>query len=901
VEPTPVLGFDLNGSFITFDGDTTITICSGEDFLIDNLVIPQTASNLGNLKYVEFDFDGDADFLDVMHGDQGVYNINNFQLGRNNVVNTSSDNSFQVTRLRFTPYFEDQDNTTTNFEECEGETIFLTVIINPAVPDIMAQDEVLCSSEELATPLIGGTGTGGDLLTILSGEVTFTDENNEFIIPAGANSITNIAFELDGANGGASTGAGNNGGAGYHFEGFLNDIFTVANNTNNNAQSRSSYFPIHPGDTIRTVLGSSGADGVNSGDGGDASSFIIYAGPNSSQTPGSIIYAFVAGGGGGAGANEAGETAFGEVTSLGASTSDGIRGASFGGFGGLGFLNGYTGGAGVSNGGGGGGGYAGGNGGGNLAAAGGEAGTNLNFGPTNDTDGRPKDGRDGTEGAASMSYTIVFDDVNFTLVDKTVAPGLVDLDPSNVTPGMTMGADTLLYGEAFSNPTNGPLTVDYELTTTTEAGCGDAGSFTYTLTIEPNATLTLTSGNTMITGSELAYEGTVCSGDQIEVFLGTDITTLSEDPADVYYEVSQINGTGVAFFDGTDIGTMFTGQAMPIRLFESGVINNTGEDQEVIYSITPYINQPSGDCEGETVMLTLTVQPGFAGNQIATPATVNVCSNSSLSDAGFDLDANLTALNNDFDTVLVNSIAVGTMSADFTSTTDVSATDRETVRSMGFFGDDVYRNLTGSDVSVTYTVQLVSAAGCKSLPFDYTFNIYAEPIIDTVPSPTNVFETTICSSTTTGSGTGLNVAVAGNSASVANYNYFLDLEMGLELIAGGSYPEAGLLGVGAFVMQNDEYENKTTGALTATYSVVAISDDGCVSDTVKYVVLVEPEPMTDVMLVAGDSTTTYGLFNARAFMPNPVFEICANQEIYSFRPQRTGYRQLPYPGIRTGR
>jgi len=901
IEPTPSLSLDLNSISIT--DDTILTICSGEDFLINGLDFPQSASEGYVLKYVEFEVFGEPTFLDIDLSDAGVYSIDNFQLGATNVVNTSSDNSFQFTRLKFTPYFEDTRNTTTRFDECAGDPIMLSVIINPAVPDIMTQDETLCSSEELATPLVGGTGTNNDdLLTILSGEVTFSSELTEFIVPAGANSISNISFELDGADGGASSSSGFNGGAGYHYDGILNDF-------NASQANRSSGAYVTPGDTIRVVLGVSGADGANAGDGGDASSFIVYAGPNSVQPEGSVVFAFVAAGGGGAGANASGSIAFNEVTSLGVTPSDGIRGASFGGFGGLGFLNGFTGGAGVSNGGGGGGGYTGGNGGGNLAAAGGDAGVSLRFDPNGDVSGRIKNFRDDTDGAASMSYTIVFDDVNFALVDKTVDPGLVDLDPSNVTIGITEGADTLLYGEAFSNPTNDTLTVVYKLTTTTEAECGEAGDFSYTLIIEPNPTGRFMSNGTEVTEvtANEAYEATICSGDSLSALLTTDIMTSVGGDGAVYFFVENIENNGGLTILGNSLerasatfGELMGAQPFggnngnapfPILFFEEGIENLTGENQTITYTIASRIfNAMEEDCEGTSFTLTVTVLPGFDPHNITSSVSTDVCSGESFGEAGFSVDADVYSA--------VNSPAVdGIWLLSYEVDPNVNGREDfiDTLSGPDFGGADSikvsvadlegyrFRNRAGSFVTIDFEVRLAAGTNCVSDVIDLSFISRAEPVIEAPED--NIIRDTICS----GDFAGFEIMPAMFSAfpndftsgnSTVQFYYEADIPMGLDTISGVEMSDYPAVYNYNDTIANDQFENKTSASITVTYRVAATATSfGCSSDTVTFALVVEPEPMTDVMLVAGDSTTTYGLFNARAFLPNPAFEICANQEI----------------------
>lgn len=897
LDPTPVLTADLEigtAPVVSLDaaGSTyTYEICSGEDFLLDNLDFPEMAD--GKLKHVEFTAIGQIEFLGLAAGGFGAFQtvspIGNFSLGALNVQNTEPNGLAQTAFLFLTPYFEDGvDDQTRDAAECSGETIQITVTINATPPVLGPFTETVCSEERVEFQIPGASNTG--FRSRVAGSTTF-DASDDFVVPPGAARIFNVDFSLSGANGGAAL--NNRGGLGGVVESSINPLFGGGNPT-----------ILYPGDTVRVRKGVAGAASPTNGGGGDATLLCIIAGPRDgfpAAPQGSIVETLLAGGGGGAGIAEAGADAGAEQNSP---PSSGADGAGLGGFGGTGWdaanpQSGSFGGAGRGNGGGGGGGWNGGDGGSNVNGMAGGFGTSyagtVGGGAIN-ADFFTKDFSDPAEGTVTMEYILVFDDVRFDVVSRTIDAGLIDVSDNPIVSGEI---DTILFGERFDNPTDAPLDVVYVFSTSSEANC-PGGQVEVTLTVEPTPTLDLAGNGTMITDNgDGTYAAEICSGDSLSAILSS-MTIPSQGTTVLRARVLDValsNTATVSFGTGdggeASASTNLNGNNQPstndVPFYEASIINNGTVAETVTYTVVPFIINTVGssgvECRGDTLTLTVTVNPEFTG-VVAGPIQTNVCSNVSLEDSGFDLSAS-QSVQITFDSIMIDTVtttAGGDMNFDTISSV-YNGTPVTVRRSEDFFNDDTYRNRTGGPVFVTYTVRLVSGPGCTSDPIEYVFRYTAEPVIDIVESATNQIDTTICS----GDMTGLIVTPAANSAfsTIADFNNNIDLEFSINLPTGvtltktnGIYPDTR----GRAYFRDDILENNTAGPLDVVYTVKP-TNNGCAGDSVNYTVTVNPNPFADVILVSQDSSETFGLANSRlSVTPNPQFGVCSGQAVTALVP-----------------
>lgn len=899
LDPTPVLTADLEIGTAAVEslnaaGSTyTYEICSGEDFLLDNLAFPEMAD--GKLKYVEFLAIGQIEFLGLTSGGFGAFQtvapIDNFSLGALNVQNTEPNGLAQTAFLFLTPYFEDgNDDSDFDADECSGETIQITVTINANPPVLGPFTETVCSEERVEYQIPGASNTG--FRSRVAGTTSF-DASDDFVVPPGAARIFNVDFSLSGANGGASQ--NNRGGLGGVVEASINPLFGFGG---------GNPTILYPGDTVRVRKGVAGAASPTNGGGGDATLLCIIAGPRGPGFPsapqGSIVQTLLAGGGGGAGIAEAGADAGAEQNSP---ESDGADGAGLGGFGGTGWdavnpQSGSLGGAGRGNGGGGGGGWNGGDGGSNTNGLAGGFGTSYSGNPGGNqlqADFFTKDFGDPAEGTVTMEYILVFDDVRFDVVSRTIGAGLIDVSDNPIVSGEV---DTILYGERFDNPTDAPIDVVYVFATSSEANC-PGGQVEVTLTVEPTPTLDLASnGTTIIDAGNGNYTADICSGDSLSAVLSS-MTIPSQGTNVVRARVlSVVTSSGDVTFGTGDGGEAnasvnLNGNNQPstndIPFYEASIDNVGATNGTVTYTVVPFIINTVGssgvECRGDTLTLTVNIYPEFVG-VAAGPIQTNVCSNVSLEDEGFSVDAS-QPVQIAYDSIIIDTVETMYPNMNFMDFDTVSSVYNGTPvmvrRSEGFFNADTYRNRTGGPVFVTYTVRLVSGPGCTSDPIEYEFRYTAEPVIDIVESATNQIDTTICNT----DATGIVVNPAANSAfsnpgdfqNNITLNYEAVIPQGV-VLTNGTYPASG----GRFLATNDELENTTDGPLDVVYTVTPVNGT-CEGDAVTYTVTVNPNPDATVMLTSLDSTASFSLENSRQFLnPNPEFGLCSGQALTATLP-----------------
>jgi hypothetical protein len=878
VLPDPELNADIvAGSIsesITGQDDIYIyELCSGDDFSLGNLNFSSVgAPNLA--EYVDFSiFGGDAaEFLNIQDNPGQLLDASGFLIGQQNVRNTSTQTYFAFITL--TPYLESDVNNPDITDECVGDPIQIIVILNPEVTGVPTPQALTVCSEE---PIDFTIDSGVDpILSFVRGSHDFSD-GLDFVFPDNAGSIPLLLFDASSADGGDASGNENSGAEGL----FVNGAFNLFGGG-----------AVIPGDTLRAILGQPGADGVMAGAGGGATRIAVIGGPNRSMSEGIIITQVVIGGGGGAGSLDNAVSGFSFTSNP--MSDDGADGAGPGGNGGSGAPT-FAGGSGVNNGGGGGGGWIGGDGGNSQSGSAGQ--TGVSYDPNNRIfGGGLKDGMDAAGGSASITFLIGFDDVRFTVTGKDV-PAPLDASGAQLGVG-DFGLDTLLNGETFVNNSDTAIVVSYTLTTSTEAEC-PGGTVVVNVTVEPNPTLLLASSGTMISEDGNGnYSAEICSGDSLSAILSsltipsTGVNNLRanvvevEIGADISFNTS--NGDRASGPNGNFGGTNRPSNA-DVPFFEEAITNVGTSAQEVVYTVVPRITRTGvPNCFGDTIRLTVTVYPEFVGVDIA-PAQVNLCSNVSLDDSGFDIDATQAITNMiAYDSIIIdtvyNDVAL-VNAANFETISSVYSGMPLTVRrSEGFFGMDTYRNRTGGPAIVTYEVRLVSGPGCYSETITYNFRYTAEPVISLVETNSYQLDTVICNL----DNTGLVVNPAPNSAwsstlAVFNANVVLEYEavipMGV-ILTGGSYPATG----SRTLMSNDVLENTTAGPLDVVYTVSPFNN-GCAGDPVTYTVTVNPNPDATVQLTSLDSTATFSLENSRAFLnPNPAFGMCSGQALMTTVP-----------------
>lgn len=276
--------------------------------------------------------------------------------------------------------------------------------------------------------------------------------------------------------------------------------------------------------------------------------------------------------------------------------------------------------------------------------------------------------------------------------------------------------------EALVNTTNAPIAVAYTINTAAN-GCPGA-AFTYTVTVNPTATVTSAASGSVCSNSALNYSitGSVAGA-----------TFAWSRPA-----VSGISNAAVSGQAGSSIAET--------------LVNTTSAPIDVVYTITPSF----GGCAGIPFTYTVTVNPTAT---LSSAATASVCSNTPFS---------YTATS----AVAGSSFSWSRAAVPGISNPAVSAQTANPI-------SETLVNTTNAPVNAVYTLT-PSANGCAGTPFTLTVTVNPVPVI------TSATVASVCSGTPLGyaitsnvPGAGLqwsrpavagisNTAVTGQSSSIIN-------------------------------------------------------------------------------------------------------------------------------------
>lgn len=327
-----------------------------------------------------------------------------------------------------------------------------------------------------------------------------------------------------------------------------------------------------------------------------------------------------------------------------------------------------------------------------------------------------------------------------------------------------------------------------------------------------------------------------CSGESFSIVVdittepvGIDSTLMvcSDEEFTVNLEDLISNGMTSVTFEwfttvDTDSITGATASSSSSTIIET-LTNVTGQDQSVVYNIVPTASVADGECEGDTIMITVTVKPEpMYDGELAT-----VCS-------GEELNIDLT------DNIVTGSVAAIGFTYTVSSTDDINvpaASDRTDTTTTNI--TDTYTNTTASSVGITYTVTPITSDGCAGDEFTVTVTVDPEPTM-----ATNL-DDTVCSD----SDIGVTLAVEAGSVEADSFEIIAILNPG-GLTAGGSNASTGKTNEANYI-STDTWTNSGSDSDSVTYQVVAISGTGCISDTLDIVITIDPEVTVD----AGLATT----------------------------------------------
>jgi SdrD B-like domain/GEVED domain/PKD-like domain len=143
--------------------------------------------------------------------------------------------------------------------------------------------------------------------------------------------------------------------------------------------------------------------------------------------------------------------------------------------------------------------------------------------------------------------------------------------------------------------------------------------------------------------------------------------------------------------------------------------------------------------------------------------------------------------------------------------------------------NDAYTNKTLNDLTVIYTVQPVSSAGCIGVANTVNVTVRPEPVLATG------LNKTVCSDVVSA----INLGTASGGIAAANYDITQITNSGLTASAGSP---AVANGQPSTVLSDDAWTNKTAANVNVTYRVRAVGTNTCQGDLTNVVLTVQPEP-----------------------------------------------------------
>ncbi len=385
------------------------------------------------------------------------------------------------------------------------------------------------------------------------------------------------------------------------------------------------------------------------------------------------------------------------------------------------------------------------------------------------------------------------DDNSLAIDSFTITAIVGDSLSGMASTGNGLTAVTYIASDVFTNTSTVLDSVIYTVTPYSGSCIGE--SFTIVVKIAPEP---------------VAYdpEPMVCSDEALSITLQDLITNGLSNVAFTWYATAtdSVSGETTTSSTASSITDVLT--------------NVTGSDQVVVYTVIPTSAAGDGSCVGDTFYITVTVQSEPVGQD----SDVEVCSGEALD---IDLEASITngvSLKGFLYTVSSSDAGAVAAGAARTDTTLSNITD-------------TYTNTSSSVVTITYTVTPVSTSGCVGDAFEVEVEVRPEPILASL-------DTDVCSNTASG----VVLAVASGSVAADSYNIVNINNNGLTATAGS--PSSGTT-TDVNEIADDAWENKTSASVDVVYSIIPVSEAGCVGDTFYVTLTIDPEAVVE----AGSSIT----------------------------------------------
>jgi hypothetical protein len=408
--------------------------------------------------------------------------------------------------------------------------------------------------------------------------------------------------------------------------------------------------------------------------------------------------------------------------------------------------------------------------------------------------------------STTLTPTAVCSNTAFTYTANSATPGTTYTwnrpEVTNITPATNSGVGANI-SETLRNLTGAPIAVTYEITLTAN-GCSNTQNVV--VNIKPEPVIDPDQGPSICSGESLNHEIVL-----LNLPLGSGTTYTWPEPT---LSAGLTGGTERLFASSANMTDTFT--------------NTSGGAETATYYVTPYYN----GCQGETVAIIITI-----GSEPVLDPNLNdeVCSALPIGLLLKVATGSVPATSYDVASVTVaGGLVPGGSNVPQAAADGVDA---------DYLSNDVFTNETGVDKTIVYRVRPLFGATCIGEWVNITITIKPQPLL-------LIGQTAeVCSSVPVNKQI---VLVPANTPGGTLFNWNVPV-----MSAGPSQGTAGVdVAASDLLHITDVLQNYGTGTITATYTIIPVSDFGCYGTPRDVVVTVKPEPLAPV--VTGRDTLCMG-------------------------------------------
>lgn len=392
---------------------------------------------------------------------------------------------------------------------------------------------------------------------------------------------------------------------------------------------------------------------------------------------------------------------------------------------------------------------------------------------------------------------------NYNITNQTISGGLTPAGTNVAVPATGVAAN-YLAGHKFTNTGATTLTVTYTVVPVSAAGCfGNAQVITISIDPEPVVSPSLNLS--------------VCS----DLVSGLVLNTNGTSVAAMNYNITAISIGGGLTPAGGNATVPATGVGVNY-LANDRFTNTNALPLTVVYTVVPV---SAAGCLGDPVNITVTVNPEPV---VSSSLDATVCSDVATS---LTLNTNGTSVAAQTYNITGMTVAGGLTPGGGNAVVPASGV------AANYLANDIFTNTTNGQLTVTYTVIPVSAAGCLGDAKVIVITVNPEPVVSAG------LDATVCSD----NNIGLVLNTNGVSTAASFYNITAQ-SIDPSLTPAGSNVTVPAAGVGVNYLSSDKFTNTTALPLNVTYTVVPISAAGCLGDPRVITITINPEPVVSTGL-----------------------------------------------------